>query len=67
MENAYKITLPNTQAIVYAPCRGDAIRKFVEQSGVPIEFFKRHGTCKICTYRELSKNHTIADQKVKEA
>ena len=53
-EHAYKISLPNTQVVVYAKSRGEAIEKYIEQSGISREFISKHGTCKICTY--LHKN-----------
>lgn len=53
MEHAYKITLPNAQAVVYAKSRGEAITKYIEQSGISGEFFRQHGTCKICTYSSV--------------
>jgi len=75
MEHAYKITLPNTQVVVYAESRGEAIQKYLKQTGMPEEFFKKHGVCKICTYSEAINTvpnyndayNAIRDKEVRDA
>jgi hypothetical protein len=74
MEHAYKITLPNMICVVYADSRGDAIKKYIEQTGISGEFFEKHGTCKICTYsqeedgyKQLNKDVLLYSDRVRIA
>ena len=50
MKHNYTITTPNAQLVIEADSRGEAVKKYLEQSGMTEEFFRKHCMCKICTY-----------------